>query len=76
MFTFIIGIQNEQFHQSRTLFQFNNGARFALRKKQYRINEEQIAFLVEERHWEIDYRKIIGIYKIKLKNRKKDVRAR
>jgi len=49
LFTFIIGIQNEHCYQSRTLFQFNNGARFALRKKQYRINEEHIAFLVEER---------------------------
>ena len=44
-----VGIQNEHCYQSRTLFQFNNGARFALRKKQYRINEEHIAFLVEER---------------------------
>jgi hypothetical protein len=49
LFTFIIGIQNEHCYQSRTLFQFNNGARFALRKKQYRINEEHKAFLVEER---------------------------
>ncbi len=49
LLTFIIGIQNEHCYQTRTLFQFNNGARFALRKKQYRINEEHIAFLVEER---------------------------
>jgi len=49
LFTFIIGIQNEHCYQTMTLFQFNNGARFALRKKQYRINEEHTAFLVEER---------------------------
>jgi hypothetical protein len=39
----------EQICQSRSLFQFQHGGRFALRKKCYRENEEQIEVLMRER---------------------------
>ena len=39
----------EQISQSRTLFQFQHGGRFALRKKCYRENEEQIEMLMRDR---------------------------
>ena len=43
-------INNEvQISQSRALFQFQHGGRFALRRKCYRENEEQIEVLMGER---------------------------
>ena len=39
----------EQISQSRTLFQFQHGGRFALRRRCYRENEKQIEALQGER---------------------------
>ena len=49
LWTFLKSLMKEQICQSRSLFQFQHGGRFALRKKCYRENEEQIEVLMRER---------------------------
>ena len=49
LWTFLKALMKEQVSQSRTLFQFQHGGRFALRRRCYRENEEQIEVLQGER---------------------------
>ena len=49
LLTFLKSLMKEQISQSRTLFQFQHGGRFVLRKKCYRENEEQIEVLMRDR---------------------------
>ena len=49
LWTFLKSSMKEQITQSRSLFQFQHGGRFALRRRCYRENEEQIEVLMGDR---------------------------
>ena len=49
LWTFMKAMMKEQICQSRMLFQFEHGGRFALRKKVYREDEERVEILMFER---------------------------